>query len=42
VRCPVSAAKIAARYPRSAKTTAQVNPETPAPTMAADFSIDEL
>src|SRR4029077_1891231 len=34
VRCPISPAKIAVRYPRSAKTTAHVNPDTPAPTIA--------
>src|SRR5436190_10589176 len=31
---PVSLAKMAVRYPRSAKITPQVRPDTPAPTMA--------
>src|SRR6476659_8045584 len=34
---PVSSAKIVASHPRSAKTTPQVSPETPAPMMAARF-----
>src|SRR6476660_5563255 len=34
---PVSSAKIVASHPRSAKTTPQVSPETPAPMIAARF-----
>jgi hypothetical protein len=41
VHCPICAAKTAVRYPRSAKTTAQVNPETPAPTIATVFGMAE-
>src|ERR1043166_4075846 len=32
--CPMFSAKIEVRYPRSAKTTPQVSPDTPAPMMA--------
>jgi hypothetical protein len=39
---PICSAKIAVRYPRSAKTTAQVNPETPAPTMATVRGMAEV
>src|SRR6266536_2366440 len=37
VSWPVSSAKIVTSHSRSAKTTPQVSPETPAPMMAAQF-----
>src|SRR6202022_4533985 len=36
---PTSSAKIDTRYPRSANTTPQVSPDTPAPTIAIDCFI---
>src|ERR1700759_5541330 len=39
VRCPIFSAKICVRRPCSANSTAQVKPETPAPTMATRFGM---